>query len=58
MHLARVIPFTGQIEAMNKFYAQVLALRQLTNKSGWKEPPTVAGSHSARGAVSGTQHRH
>lgn len=35
--MARVILFTGQMEAMSKFYGQVLGLEQVTNEKGWKE---------------------
>lgn len=35
--MARVIVFTGQMEAMSKFYGQVLGLEQVTNEKGWKE---------------------
>lgn len=37
MKMARVILFTGQMEAMSKFYGQVLGLEQVTNEKGWKE---------------------
>jgi predicted enzyme related to lactoylglutathione lyase len=32
-----VILFTGQIEAMSKFYGEVLGLKLITNEKGWKE---------------------
>src|SRR5579859_4686597 len=37
MKMARVILFTGQIDAMNKFYREVLGLEQVTNEKGWRE---------------------
>src|SRR5579871_4278629 len=37
MKMARIILFTGQIEAMSSFYAEVLGLRQVTDEKGWKE---------------------
>ena len=37
MKMARIILFTGQIDAMSRFYAQVLGLRQVTDEKGWKE---------------------
>ena len=37
MQLARVILFTGQMEAMSHFYGQVLGLEQVTEEKGWKE---------------------
>jgi len=37
MKMARVILFTGQMEAMSKFYGEVLGLRQVTNEPGWRE---------------------
>ena len=37
MKMARVILFTGQMDAMSKFYGQVLGLRQVTNEKGWRE---------------------
>jgi catechol 2,3-dioxygenase-like lactoylglutathione lyase family enzyme len=35
--MARVIPFTGQLEAMTEFYGKVLGLKQVTNENGWRE---------------------
>ena len=35
--MARVILFTGQIEAMSRFYGEVLGLRRVTDDKGWKE---------------------
>jgi catechol-2,3-dioxygenase len=35
--LARVILFTGQIDAMSKFYGEVLGLRQVTSEKSWRE---------------------
>ncbi|HEY4211847.1 MAG TPA: VOC family protein [Steroidobacteraceae bacterium] len=37
MKMARIILFTGQMEAMSRFYAKVLGLRQVTDETGWKE---------------------
>ena len=37
MKMARVILFTGQMEAMSRFYGQVLGLKQVTNEKGWRE---------------------
>lgn len=37
MEMARVILFTGQIDAMSKFYGEVLGLQQVTNEKGWRE---------------------
>jgi catechol 2,3-dioxygenase-like lactoylglutathione lyase family enzyme len=37
MKMARVILFTGQIDAMSKFYGEVLGLNQVTNEKGWRE---------------------
>jgi hypothetical protein len=37
MKVARIILFTGQIEAMSRFYGEVLRLRQVTDDKGWKE---------------------
>jgi catechol 2,3-dioxygenase-like lactoylglutathione lyase family enzyme len=37
MKMARVILFTGQIDAMSKFYGEVLGLKQVTNEKGWRE---------------------
>jgi catechol 2,3-dioxygenase-like lactoylglutathione lyase family enzyme len=35
--MARVILFTGQIEAMSRFYGEVLGLERVTDEKGWKE---------------------
>jgi catechol-2,3-dioxygenase len=35
--MARVILFTGQIDAMSKFYGEVLGLNQVSNEKGWRE---------------------
>jgi catechol 2,3-dioxygenase-like lactoylglutathione lyase family enzyme len=35
--MARVILFTGQMDAMARFYRDVLGLKQVTDESGWKE---------------------
>jgi catechol 2,3-dioxygenase-like lactoylglutathione lyase family enzyme len=37
MKMARVILFTGQMEAMSKFYGEVLGLKLVTIESGWRE---------------------
>jgi predicted enzyme related to lactoylglutathione lyase len=38
MKMARVILFTGQIDAMSKFYGEVLGLKRIvTNEKGWQE---------------------
>ena len=35
--MARVILFTAQIDAMSKFYGEVLGLKQVTEEKGWRE---------------------
>ena len=37
MKMARVIVFTGRMEAMSKFYREVLGLKRVTNEKGWQE---------------------
>ena len=37
LRMARIILFTGQMEAMSKFYGEVLGLPQITNEKGWRE---------------------
>ena len=37
MKMARLILFTGQIDAMSRFYGEVLGLNQVTNEKGWRE---------------------
>lgn len=37
MKMARVILFTGQMDAMSAFYGDVLGLRQVTHEKGWRE---------------------
>jgi catechol 2,3-dioxygenase-like lactoylglutathione lyase family enzyme len=37
MEMARVILFTGHMEAMSRFYGEVLGLKQVTEEKGWKE---------------------
>jgi catechol 2,3-dioxygenase-like lactoylglutathione lyase family enzyme len=37
MDVARVILFTGRMEAMSRFYGEVLGLKQVTEEKGWKE---------------------
>ena len=35
--MARVILFTGQIDALSEFYGKVLGLKQVTNEKMWRE---------------------
>jgi catechol 2,3-dioxygenase-like lactoylglutathione lyase family enzyme len=37
MKMARVILFTGQMDAMSRFYGEVLGLEQVTKEKGWQE---------------------
>jgi hypothetical protein len=37
MKMARVILFTAQIDAMSKYYGQILGLKQVTDEKGWRE---------------------
>ena len=37
MKLARIILFTAQMDAMSKFYGEVLGLEQVTKEKGWEE---------------------
>jgi catechol 2,3-dioxygenase-like lactoylglutathione lyase family enzyme len=37
MKFARVILFTGQMEAMSRFYGQVLGLTVVSEEKGWRE---------------------
>ena len=37
MRMARVILFTGQLDAMSTFYGAVLGLKQVTSEKGWRE---------------------
>ncbi|HUB28425.1 MAG TPA: VOC family protein [Terracidiphilus sp.] len=37
LKMARVILFTGQMEAMSEFYGHVLGLEQVTEEKGWRE---------------------
>ena len=37
MRLARVILFTGQMDAMSRFYGEVLGLEQVSSEKGWRE---------------------
>ncbi len=37
MKMTRVILFTAQIDAMSRFYGEVLGLKQLSNERGWRE---------------------
>jgi len=35
--MARIILFTGQLEAMSEFYGTVLGLKRVTAEKGWQE---------------------
>src|SRR5215471_17452309 len=37
MKMARVILFTGQMDAMSEFYGKVLGLKLVTSEKGWRE---------------------
>lgn len=37
MKLARIILFTNRIDAMSRFYGEVMGLKQVTNEKGWRE---------------------
>jgi catechol 2,3-dioxygenase-like lactoylglutathione lyase family enzyme len=37
MKMARVILFTRQMDAMSRFYGEVLGLKQVTSEKGWRE---------------------
>ena len=37
MRLARVILFTARMDAMSRFYGEVLGLRQVSSEKGWRE---------------------
>jgi catechol 2,3-dioxygenase-like lactoylglutathione lyase family enzyme len=37
MKIARVILFTAQMDAMTKFYGEVLGLKTVTEEKGWRE---------------------
>lgn len=37
MEMARVILFTGQMEAMSKYYGEVLGLKLVGSEKGWRE---------------------
>jgi len=37
MKLARIILFTAQMEAMSRFYGEVLGLKLVTSEKGWRE---------------------
>jgi catechol 2,3-dioxygenase-like lactoylglutathione lyase family enzyme len=37
MKMARIILFTGQMDAMSKYYGEVLGLKQVTSEKGWRE---------------------
>lgn len=37
LKMARVILFTGRMEAMSKFYGEVLGLELVSSEKGWRE---------------------
>jgi predicted enzyme related to lactoylglutathione lyase len=37
MKMARIILFTNQMDAMSKFYGEVLGLKQISKEKGWCE---------------------
>jgi catechol 2,3-dioxygenase-like lactoylglutathione lyase family enzyme len=37
MKLARIILFTAQMDAMSRYYGEVLGLTQVTREKGWQE---------------------
>ncbi len=37
MKAARVILFTAQMDAMSRFYGEVLGLKQVSEEKGWRE---------------------
>jgi catechol 2,3-dioxygenase-like lactoylglutathione lyase family enzyme len=37
MKMARVILFTGQMDAMSEFYGEVLGLKLIAEEKGWRE---------------------
>ena len=37
MQMSRVILFTGQMDAMSKFYGEVLGLKLVSTEKGWRE---------------------
>ncbi len=37
MKMARVILFTGRMEAMSRFYGEVLGLKRVSAEKGWQE---------------------
>ncbi len=37
MKMARVILFTAQMDAMSRFYGEMLGLKQLSEEKGWRE---------------------
>ncbi len=37
LKMARVILFTGQMDAMSKFYGEVLGLKWVSEEKGWRE---------------------
>jgi catechol 2,3-dioxygenase-like lactoylglutathione lyase family enzyme len=37
MEMARVILFTGRMDAMSKYYGEVLGLKLVSSEKGWRE---------------------
>jgi catechol 2,3-dioxygenase-like lactoylglutathione lyase family enzyme len=37
MKMARVILFTGRMDAMSEFYGQILGLKLVSSEKGWRE---------------------
>ena len=56
MQLARVILFTGQLEAMGKFYGETLGLKQVTNEKGWREFAAGGARIARRGSAARGRH--
>ena len=50
LRMARVILFTAQIDAMSRFYGDILGLRQVASEKGWRE---FAAGHVTIGLHSG-----
>jgi catechol 2,3-dioxygenase-like lactoylglutathione lyase family enzyme len=46
MKLARIILFTGQMDAMARFYGEVLGLKLISTEKGWREF-AAGGAHIA-----------
>jgi len=47
LKLARIILFTGQMEAMARFYGEVMGLTRVTDETGWKEFAAGGGARIA-----------